>query len=109
MISDEDISLAWSPMPPKENTGAGDCRPGGSSGIDFNCETRRARWVRARFRWLQHLRQQELDTLLQFDPVHRPCRCSKCCFRRMLRLLRDLDEKYVPEAELEPAQKETVN
>jgi hypothetical protein len=47
----EQRSLAWSPEPPFQSTGAGDCRVGGNSGLDFNRETRRARWVQARHRW----------------------------------------------------------
>jgi hypothetical protein len=47
----EQRSLAWSPEPPYVSGGAGDCRPGGNCGLDFNHETPRARWVQARFRW----------------------------------------------------------
>jgi hypothetical protein len=112
MISDEDISLAWSPMPPFESTGAGDSRPGGSAGIDFNCETRRAKWVRARFRYLAEQRRIFLnDILITLHPVHVVCQCDRCLDARHLRLLRDLDLEYAPEpeTELRPAQKETVN
>jgi hypothetical protein len=47
----EQRSLAWSPEPPYLSSGAGDCRPGGNCGLNFNYETPRARWVQARFRW----------------------------------------------------------
>jgi hypothetical protein len=47
----EQRSLAWSPEPPFQSTDAGDCRAGGNCGLDFNRETRRARWVQARHRW----------------------------------------------------------
>jgi hypothetical protein len=57
VFSDEQRSLAWSPEPPFESTGAGDCRPGGSCGLDFNDETRRAQWRRARFRMRRELRR----------------------------------------------------
>ena len=35
----EQRSLAWSPQPPFQSTGAGDCRVGGNCGLDFNHET----------------------------------------------------------------------
>jgi hypothetical protein len=47
----EQRSLAWSPEPPFESAGASNCRLGGSCGLDFNWETRRARWIQARHRW----------------------------------------------------------
>lgn len=47
----EQRSLAWSPEPPYESTGAHDCRIGGTCGLDFSRETRRARWIQARYRW----------------------------------------------------------
>jgi hypothetical protein len=47
----EQRSLAWSPEPPFESTGAHDCRVGGDCGLDFNRETARARWRQARYRW----------------------------------------------------------
>jgi hypothetical protein len=50
-FTDEQRSLAWSPEPPFESTGAHDCRVGGSCGLDFNRETARARWIQARHRW----------------------------------------------------------
>jgi hypothetical protein len=31
-----------------------------------------------------------------FDPVHRPCRCKSCAYRRVLRMLRDLDAEFGP-------------
>jgi hypothetical protein len=34
-----------------------------------------------------------------FDPVHRPCRCQSCCFRRLLNMLNDLDAEYGPQPE----------
>jgi hypothetical protein len=51
LFTDEQRSLAWSPQPPFESTGAGDCRVGGNCGLNFNCETARARWAQARHRW----------------------------------------------------------
>ena len=56
----EQRSLAWSPEPPFESTGAGDCRVGGNCGLDFNRETLRARWVQARHRWNRE--QKRLQT-----------------------------------------------
>jgi hypothetical protein len=56
-MTDEQRSLAWSPMPAFESLGAGDCRLGGSCGIDFNGETRRSRWVRARYWWIREQRR----------------------------------------------------
>ena len=47
----EQRSLAWSPQPPFQSTGAHDCRVGGNCGLDFNRETPRARWRQARYRW----------------------------------------------------------
>lgn len=109
MISDEDISLAWSPMPPFESTGAGDCRPGGSSGIDFNSESRRAKWVRARHRYLKEQRRwAQLDMLSSIEPGHIVCPCLDCCHDRLLRMILDLNDKYGPPTEFELDQKETV-
>jgi hypothetical protein len=51
LFTDEQRSLAWSPQPPFESNGAGDCRVGGNCGLDFNRETARARWAQARHRW----------------------------------------------------------
>jgi hypothetical protein len=51
VMTDEQRSLAWAPCPPFESSGAHDCRVGGSCGLDLNGETRRSRWVVARFRW----------------------------------------------------------
>ena len=48
LFTDEQRSLAWSPEPPFESAGASDCRVGGSCGLEFNWETARARWIRAR-------------------------------------------------------------
>jgi hypothetical protein len=53
-------SLAWSPQPPFESTGAHDCRVGGDCGLDFNRETARARWRQARYRWNRE--QERLQT-----------------------------------------------
>jgi hypothetical protein len=53
-------SLAWSPQPPFESTGAHDCRVGGDCGLDFNHETARARWRQARYRWNRE--QERLQT-----------------------------------------------
>jgi hypothetical protein len=47
----EQRSLAWSPEPPFQSTGACDCRVGGNCGLDFSRETARARWRQARHRW----------------------------------------------------------
>jgi hypothetical protein len=57
-FTDDQRSLAFSPEPPFESSGAGYCRPGGNAGLSLNPETRRAKWVRARFRW--HREQQKL-------------------------------------------------
>ena len=54
----EQRSLAWSPQPPFESMGASDCRIGGNCGLDFNHETARARWTRARFRYQQEQKRQ---------------------------------------------------
>ena len=54
-------SLAWSPQPPFESSGAGDCRVGGNCALDFNQGTPRARWTRARHRW--NLEQKRLQAL----------------------------------------------
>jgi hypothetical protein len=51
LFTDEQRSLAWSPEPPYERTGGHDCRIGGTCGLDFSRESRRARWVQARHRW----------------------------------------------------------
>jgi hypothetical protein len=51
LLTDEQRSLAWSPEPPYESSGASDCRVGGSCGLEFNWETARARWIQARYRW----------------------------------------------------------
>jgi hypothetical protein len=55
----EQRSLAWSPQPPFESTGASDCRIGGNCGLDFNHETARARWVQARCRYQQENKRQD--------------------------------------------------
>ena len=52
VVTDEQRSLAWSPMPPPEYHPS-DCRIGGSCGIDFSFETPRSRWVQARHRFLK--------------------------------------------------------
>jgi len=51
IFTDEQRSLAWSPEPPYQPTGPHDCRIGADCGLDFNYETPRARWRRARYRW----------------------------------------------------------
>jgi hypothetical protein len=51
LFTTEQRSLAWSPEPPFESSGASDCRVGGSCGLEFNRETARARWIQARHRW----------------------------------------------------------
>jgi hypothetical protein len=53
----EQRSLAWSPQPPFQSTGAHDCRVGGNCGLDFNRETPRARWRQARYRWNREQRR----------------------------------------------------
>jgi hypothetical protein len=58
----EQRSLAWSPEPPFQSTGAGDCRLGGNCGLDFNRESARARWMQARHRW--NLEQRRLQRRL---------------------------------------------
>jgi hypothetical protein len=58
VITDEQRSLFFCPMPPPESTGPHDCRIGGSCGLDFNHETRRSRWTVARFRCLQEAKKQ---------------------------------------------------
>jgi hypothetical protein len=50
-FTDDQRSLAWSPQPRLERAGASDCRPGGSCGLNFNADTCRSRWSRARYRW----------------------------------------------------------
>jgi hypothetical protein len=100
-MTDEQISLAWSPMPPFESMGSGDGRMGGSAGIDFNGDTRRARWVRARYLWLKQERHSKRVPF--FDPAHVVCRCAPCCLKRLLRMLNDLDLAYMPATEIEPA------
>jgi hypothetical protein len=59
LFTAEQRSLAWSPEPPFQSTGAGDCRPGGNCGLDFNRESARARWMQARHRW--NLEQRRLQ------------------------------------------------
>lgn len=58
-ITDEQRSLAWSPEPPYTSLGAGDCRIGGNSSLDFNAETPRAKWIRARFRMRREQRRPQ--------------------------------------------------
>jgi hypothetical protein len=53
----EQRSLAWSPQPPFESLGGSDCRMGGNCGLDFNYQTRRARWLQARYRYRKHTRE----------------------------------------------------
>jgi hypothetical protein len=62
----EQRSLAWSPQPPFQSTGAGDCRMGGNCGLDFNHGTARARWTQARHRYLreQRIREQKRPQVL---------------------------------------------
>jgi hypothetical protein len=56
-FTDDQRSLAWSPQPPFQSTGAHDCRVGGNCGLDFNRETPRARWRQARYRWNREQRR----------------------------------------------------
>jgi hypothetical protein len=58
-FSEQQRSLAWSPQPPFESTGGHDCRVGGSCGLDFNHETARARWIRARYRWRREQKRMQ--------------------------------------------------
>jgi hypothetical protein len=51
-FTDEQRSLAWSPMPGEEGSGPHDCRVGANCGLDFKLGTRRARWLQARHRWV---------------------------------------------------------
>ena len=55
----EQRSLAWSPQPPFQTTGAGDCRWGGNCGLDFNHGTARARWTQARHRFIREQKRRE--------------------------------------------------
>jgi hypothetical protein len=55
----EQHSLAWSPQPPFEGMGAGDCRRGGNCGLGFNHETPRARWLQARYRYQQEQKKKQ--------------------------------------------------
>ena len=57
-MTEEQRSLAYCPMPPFESTGSHDCRIGGSCGLNFSGETRRSRWVVARFRWLKEQKKE---------------------------------------------------
>jgi hypothetical protein len=57
----EQRSLAWSPQPPFQSTGAGDCRRGGNCGLDFNHETPRARWIQARYRFIREQKNRERE------------------------------------------------
>ncbi len=56
-VTDEQRSMAWMPEPPREPLGAGDCRFGGGSGLDFYDDSLHARWRRARFRYQREQRQ----------------------------------------------------
>jgi hypothetical protein len=56
IFTPEQRSLAWCPMPPHESDGAHDCRRGGSCGLNFSSETRRQKWIQARFRF--HLEER---------------------------------------------------
>src|ERR1700749_3767139 len=56
VFTDAQRSLAWSPEPPWESTGAHDCRMGGGCGLYQ--ETRRAQWVRARHRFNKEQRRK---------------------------------------------------
>jgi hypothetical protein len=61
LFTAEQCSLAWSPQPPFQSTGAGDCRLGGNCGLDFNRGTARARWIQARHRFIRE--QKRLQVL----------------------------------------------
>jgi hypothetical protein len=58
-LTNEQISLAWSPEPPRERFGPFDCRRGGDCGIDLSGESCLSRWRAARFRWLRQRRKEE--------------------------------------------------
>lgn len=53
-FTDEQRSLAFCPMPPKESVGGSDCRPGGSCGLDFSFDSFRSRVRQAKFRFRKH-------------------------------------------------------
>jgi hypothetical protein len=59
-FTDEQRSLAWSPRPPFQSNGAGDCRSGGNCGLDFNYGTPRARWTQARHRFLREQKKRRI-------------------------------------------------
>jgi hypothetical protein len=40
-------------------------------------------------------------TGLEFDEVHRACRCKMCCELRVIRMLRDLEIEYGPDTDSE--------
>jgi hypothetical protein len=56
----EQRSLAWSPQPPFQSNGAGDCRRGGNCGLDFNHGTPRARWTQARHRFIREQKRRRI-------------------------------------------------
>ena len=68
-------SLAWSPEPPFVSTGPHDCRVGGNCGLDFNRETRHARWLQSRHRWNQE--QKNLQSSLHLTPCRLGCACKE--------------------------------
>jgi hypothetical protein len=59
LFTAEQRSLAWSPQPPFQSAGAGDCRRGGNCGLDFNHGTARARWTQARHRFIREQKIRE--------------------------------------------------
>lgn len=75
-FSPEQRSLAWSPEPPFASTGPHDCRMGGNCGLDFNRETRHARWLQSRHRWNRE--QKNLQASLHFAPGP-ACSLGRAC------------------------------
>ncbi len=67
VITDEMRSLANSPEPPDESEGGFDCRAGGACGLGGFIETRRSRWINARF-WLRREQQQKEQPLPAIQP-----------------------------------------
>lgn len=59
IFTDDQRSIAWSPCPPMESV-THDCRIGGSCGLDLSGETRRSRWIVARFRWAKEAKRTEV-------------------------------------------------
>jgi hypothetical protein len=73
----EQRALAWSPEPPFASTGPHDCRMGGNCGLDFNRETRHARWLQSRHRWNRE--QKKLQASLPLTPCPALCHWDCAC------------------------------